>query len=297
MKKFLVVGASGLMGTTFMDAVPNSLGVDEKALDITNRERVLRFFEEKGDSFDTVLNYAAFTNVDAAEKERGDEEGLVWRVNVEGPRNLAEASKKYGKFLIHISTDFVFKGTESEPGPYVEDAILPENPDGLGWYGWTKNRAEVALHEIDGEFAIVRTAYPFRSKDFEAKKDYAHGIISLYEEGKLYPMFTDQKLTVTYLEDQIDMLIKMAELAQPGVYHVVNPGVTTPHAFASYLLQKYTGNEVEVEKGSMEEFLMAPGRTPRPRLGGLDTTITEEKLDAKFRSWQEAVNDFVSSLK
>ena len=294
--KYLVVGATGLMGDTFMRTTPDAIGVDEKTLDIISKEQINDYFEKEKEKFDTVINFAAFTNVDGAEAERGNEDGLVWRLNVEGPKFLAEAAKKYDKFLIHISTDFVFEGTKEIPGPYSEEAEAASSPDRLGWYGWTKNRAEVEVMKANPDASVVRTAYPFRVDLFAAKKDYAHGIISLFEEDKLYPMFTDQKLTVTFLEDQIEALKKLAGVGKGGIYHVVNSGVTTPHEFASYLLEKYAGKRVKVEEGLMEEFLKAPGRTPRPRLGGLETKKTERVLGMEFRSWKEAVDEFIEKL-
>ncbi len=191
--KYLIVGSSGLMGSTFLDIVPDTSGVDEKTLDITDKSSVEKYFQENEDKFDVVINFAAFTNVDAAEKERGDKSGLAWKLNVEGVENLSEQCIKHNKFLVQISTDFVFEGTKDNPGPYKENAKLPEFSDKLGWYGWTKNSGERMVDT--NKHAVVRTAYPFRKKSYELKNDYAHGILNLFDENKLFPLFTDQKLT------------------------------------------------------------------------------------------------------
>lgn len=293
MKKILIVGSSGLMGSTFMDMVPSSIGVDEKILNITQEKSVEDFFEKREGEFEVVINFAAYTNVDGAEKEKGDKGGLVWKLNVEGVANLAKACKKYGKFLIHISTDFIFPGTKENPGPYKEDVKLPDSPSNMGWYGWTKLEGEKVLGKTNKNAAVVRTAYPFRKKPFAGKKDYAHGTLSLFDEGKLYPLFSDQKLTPVLIEDLVEILQKVAKLKKPGVYHVVTVDATTPFEFGSYLIEKARGEKNAVKKGSMEEFLKAPGRTPRPRFGGFDTKETQEKLGMKFKTWKEAVDEFV----
>lgn len=293
--KYLIIGASGLMGTTFMKLVPESIGVDEKTVDITNKNSVQKYFEENNDKFDTVINFAAFTNVDAAEEQRGDENGLVWKLNVMGPENLNEACEKNNKFLIQISTDFVFEGTKENPGPYKEDAELPDFSDKLGWYGWTKNQGETKINK--NKFAVVRTAYPFRVSPFEMKKDYAHGILSLFDEGKLYPLFDDQVLTPVLIEDLVRALEKISEDKNGGIYHVVTSDTTTPFDFGTYLIEKARGVKNAVQRGKMEEFLKAPGRTPRPLIGGLDTKETQNKLGMMFKTWKESIDWFVEESK
>ena len=139
MKKVLVIGATGLIGSRFIELAKNKLdiiAVDEKSLDIIDKNAVDNYFNDH--QFDSVLNFAAFTNVDEAEKQRGGENGLAWKLNFEGPKNLAIACKKGDIFLIQISTDFVFNGSEDDPGPYTEDRELSSTNDGISWYGWSK---------------------------------------------------------------------------------------------------------------------------------------------------------------
>src|SRR3990170_6441879 len=101
MKKILVVGATGLVGSRFVSLAKDKVGiipVDENTLDITSAEAVDNYFSEN--EFDSVLNFAAITNVDAAEKEKGDENGITWRLNVVGVENLTKACIKYNKFIV-----------------------------------------------------------------------------------------------------------------------------------------------------------------------------------------------------
>ena len=178
MKKVLVIGATGLVGSRFLKLATGKLdmiGVDEKTLDITDKSSVENYFTNN--EFDSVLNFAAITNVDGAEKERGDTNGFTWKLNVEGPSNLIELCKIKNKFLVQISTDFVFPGSEENPGPYSEDAKLPSEDAGIGWYGWTKNRVENKLSESGTRNAVVRIAYPFYKELFEQKLDFAKNYI------------------------------------------------------------------------------------------------------------------------
>jgi dTDP-4-dehydrorhamnose reductase len=299
MKHFLVFGTPGLVGSRFVDLIASErqpITPESHEVDITDKIALINFFEKEKNDFDVVINFAAITNVDEAEKERGNEKGLAWQVNAEGARNVAEAAKKFDKFLIHISTDFVFPGTEDNPGPYPEDAKLEEKPDKLSWYGWTKLMGEKKVGEVGGRHAIVRICYPFRSH-YPQKTDFARNILQLFDEGKLYPMFTDQVMTLTFIDEAASVLEEICELEKPGTFHLASSNTTTPYEFANYLIEKARGKKNVVEKGSLKEFLKAPGRTPRPILGGLDTKKTQKTLGMKFKTWQQAVDEFVEQLK
>ncbi len=298
MKKLAVIGGTGMVASRFCDLAKSKMDVvplDEKTIDITNKEAVASYFEKN--KFDAVINFAAITNVDAAEKDKGNDDGITYKLNVLGPKNLAEYCNENNIFLMHISTDFVFPGTEEIPGPYSEDDLIPETSSGIGWYGWTKNRAEVMIKNTSNKYAIVRYGYPFRAAPFELKNDWARGLIKLYGENKLYPLFTDQIQSVVFIDDLAEPLIKIIDEELTGVFHIAASDTNTPFEVGSYLLEKYTGHSVELAKGSMVEFLKAPGRTPRPRLGGLKTEKTQNALNLKFRTWREMVDEFVSQLK
>ena len=298
-EKYLILGGSGLIGSRFIELVSKEKHVvpEEKELDITDAEALEDFFSKHADEFDVVINFAAYTNVDGAEKERGDETGMVWKINVIGAENIAKVAQKHGKFLINISTDFVFPGTDEDPGPYKETAKLPEKMDNIGWYGWTKNVAEKKVMEANPNSGIVRTSYPFYAAEYDLKTDFAKKILEIYDTGKLYPLFEDQIITPVYVDDLVFALEKLGEIKKPGVSHVVSADTATYWEFGNYLIEKARGKKDAPQKGSMKKFLEAPGRTPRPKLGGLKTGKTQRILGMKFRSWREMVDDFVSKLQ
>jgi dTDP-4-dehydrorhamnose reductase len=297
-KHFLVFGTPGLVGSRFVDLIASErqpVTPEVHEVDITEKSSLMTFFQENEKSFDAVVNFAAFTDVDGAEKERGDEKGLVWQVNVEGAANVADAAKKFNKFLVHISTDFVFPGSKDNPGPYSEDTKLPENPDGISWYGWTKLMGEKQVRKANSKCAVVRISYPFRSH-CPQKSDFARDILTLYDEGKLYPMFADQVRTPTFIDEAASAIEEICELEKPGNFHLVSSNTTTPYDFANYLLEKARKAKDVVKKGSLEEFMKTPGRTPRPVFGGLDSKKTQKELGMKFKTWQQAVDEFVEQL-
>lgn len=297
MKKVLVIGGSGMVASRFVDLAKDDLditSIDEKILDIIDNKAVCEYLSKN--KFDVVVNFAAFTNVDAAEADKGNENGITYKLNVIGPKNLAEYCNENNIFFIHISTDFVFPGNEGSPGPYNEDSFVPETSDGIGWYGWTKNRAEFMLKNTSNKYAIIRYGYPFRAAKYELKNDWARNLINLYDEQKLYPLFSDQIQSVVFVDDLVEPIVKIVDEELTGIFHIASSDTTTPYEVGSYLLNKYAGKSVELQKGSMLEFLKSSGKAPRPRLGGLNTLKTQKFLNMRFRTWREMVDKFVSQL-
>lgn len=297
MKKVLIVGSSSLVGSRFIELAKdkfNLIAVDRQQIDITNKEIVEKFFSEN--EFDVIVNFAAFTDVAAAEKETGDENGIAWKLNAVAPGYLAQVSEKFGKFLIHFSTDFVFEGLENSKGPFNEDAKLPEKPDNLSWYGWTKLLGEKSVREISPNSAIVRISYPFRTH-FEGKVDFARKILELYDAGTLYPLFSDQIITPIFIDDLTEPLSKLIELQKPGIYHMVSSDRVSYYDFGDYLLYKVKGVKNVLQKASLIEFLKTPGRNKRPIFGGLDTQKTQESLGVKFKTWRQMIDEFALQLK
>lgn len=298
MKKILVIGGSGMVASRFIDLAKNEFDIvtpTEKELDITSSENIKIFFEKN--TFDAVVNFAAFTNVDAAETQKDNKNGLTWMLNVNGPKYIADVCKDKNIFLIHISTDFVFPGNTVFPGPYSEDDKIPEDPAGIGWYGWTKNRAEKEIEKSGCRAAIIRYGYPFRASEYGLKKDWARNLINLYNEHKLYPLFDDQIQSVIFIDDLVNPLVKIIKDELSGVFHLASSDTTTPFEIGSYILEKYSGEKIDIQKGSMNDFLKSPGRTPRPRLGGLRVEKTEEILGLKMHTWKEMSDEFISQLK
>lgn len=299
MKRFLILGSGGLVGSRFIELIASerlSIAPRSYELDITDKGSISTFFKQRADDFDVVVNFAAVTDVDAAEKERGEGRAMTWRVNTEGAANVAWAVQKYEKFLIHISTDFVFPGTKSNPGPYTEEAKLPNDPKNINWYGWTKLWGERKVGEICERSAIVRISYPFRAH-YTEKLDFARKILLLFDQGKLYPMFSDQIITPTFIDEAVNVIEKIGEIERAGVYHLASANTTTPYDFANYLLEKARGVKGVVREGFLEEFLKVPGRTPRPIYGGLDTKKTQSILGVRFKTWQKAIDEFVRQIE
>src|SRR3990172_3424356 len=125
--KLLVTGASGLVGSKFVDAFKDRFFIStigrndaDIKINLTSEDEVLK--TTISSDADAVINFAAFTNVDRAEHEKGDRLGEVYKLNVLLPLWLSRSCKKSGKSLYHISTDYVFNG-EQDNKPYSEEDL------------------------------------------------------------------------------------------------------------------------------------------------------------------------------
>ena len=157
-QRVLVTGASGLVGSRFVELYPNSQDLLTPNLDEFDLAHPGEYLAKN--TPDVILNFAAYTNVSEAEKQRGDKNGSCWQINVEGTRNLVSALSA-NTHLIHISTDMVFSGSATDPGPYSPDHKPETNSQKLTWYGFTKAEAE---RIVGDRGTIVRLIYPVRAK-------------------------------------------------------------------------------------------------------------------------------------
>jgi len=295
MKKILVTGASGLVGSRFIELFKGRydfITPEYPQFDLTNKESVVSAL--KNSDPDVVVNFAAYTNVSEAENQKGDKNGSCWKINVGGSKNLAELCKRYNSHLVHISTDYVFSGTAEDPGPYEENHLPQKDPNKLTWYGFTKAEAEREVSKISGnDFTIVRLIYPVRAK-FEGKLDYIRKPLSLFDEGKLYPMFTDQQVSITYIDEACQVISKIIEGSVYGVFHASTPDTTTPYELISYVIEKARGVRDAVKKSSIDEFLKTVASPVRyPKYGGLEVGETEKRLEIKFSTWRQMVDKLI----
>lgn len=262
-------------------------------IDITDPKSVESFFSENSPKLEWVVLFAAYTDVNGAEAQRGDKNGLCWKINVEGTKNVAMACKKYGKKLVFFSTDFVFDGSS---GPYSEKDPTGPDMDKVSWYGITKMEGEKVVRETldPKDYLILRIAYPYSGVD-TGKEDLALRTIHYFEKmGKMYPMYDDQIITPTYIADIAPAIITLVDNNRRGIYHLVSPKPTTQYEFAKKLLAHYTRVEVKLDHGKLEEALKLEGATPRPLNGGLKVDkITSVGINPT--SWEAGIEKIPTS--
>lgn len=268
MIKVAVVGSASMVGSRFCQLAKNDMELitadlqGQNPIDIIDKKSVENFF--KVHKFDWLILFSAYTDVDGAEKQRNDTKGTCWQINVKGVDNIVQACKKNKVKLIFISTDYVFEGD----GPSREDEKVSPNPEKISWYGQTKIEGEKMITKNLEDYIILRIAYPYRER-FEAKDDIVKRFLKLYRDNKLYPVFADQIITPTFIDDLFPAILLLIQKNQKGIFHVASPKTTTPYQLARKAISVFGGNPNVVPKGSLREFLKNPDITPRPIKGGL----------------------------
>lgn len=254
--KILATGATGLVGSRFVEMFSDKYDVINMDLttgvDITKSETFKPFFDAHSDA-KALIHLAAFTDTNKAFAESGDKNGICYKVNVEGTKNIADICKERGIHLIHVSTDFVFDGTK-ETAYTEDDATSP-----IEWYGETKAMAETIVKDSGVSYSIVRLSYPYRA-NFEAKPDLIKKIRAGLESGKLYPQFTDTIITPTLIDDIARTFDKLVELSPQGIFHSVGSDYLSPYDLARKVASAYGFDPSVVKEGSLTEYLKSAAR-------------------------------------
>jgi len=287
-EKILVTGADGLVGSRFVELAKQYqfLTPAYPDFDLTDVDLVKKIID--GFNPEWIINFAAFTDVNAAETQMGDENGSVWKVNVEGVKNLLKAFPS--KNIIQISTDMVFPGNEENPGPYSENDKTPDTKYNLTWYGWTKNQAEKEVLMSGG--TVLRIIYPVRY-EFDAKLDYIRGALKKFTTGTMYPLFMDQQISIAFVDEIAETLQKIIDTDRGGIFHC-SSDTTTPFELITFTVDQLGGDSSKIKSASIKEFLTTQTNKNRyPVYGGLKTIKTEQKLNLHFSSWQTVVEKLI----
>lgn len=226
--RILITGSNGLLGQKIvmqlqrkrLDFLATSLGKNRNpdcpddrfvSMDITSREDIERCI----DIFQPtcIINTAAMTNVDECEEKRD----LCWRINVEAVQHLLELSKLHNIHLIHLSTDFVFDGSN---GPYKEtDKKAP-----LSVYAKSKVDSEEILEKSEyKDWTILRTIIVFGQGNNLSRSNIVLWAKSALEKGDELKIVNDQFRAPTWADDLAWACIQAAQIKATGVYHISGP--------------------------------------------------------------------------
>lgn len=224
----LVTGGNGQLGNSIKKISSDYpqhtfFFTDVPEVDITNLELLDRLMEEK--SVDAIINCAAYTAVDKAESDVA----LAESINVAGPKNLAEAAKKRGAKLIHVSTDYVFNGTANEP--LKEEALT----DPIGVYGRTKLAGEQAVKDSGCDALVIRTAWLYS----EFGNNFVKTMLRLGREREQLGVVFDQVGTPTYAPDLAVAIMTLLDKGFTGfdLYHFSNEGVISWYDFTKAIFR------------------------------------------------------------
>jgi dTDP-4-dehydrorhamnose reductase len=251
----LATGLSGMIGDRFQQQYAHKFDFENLDLttniDITDKKQVDQ--SVKNSHSEIILHLAAFTDTQKAAKQDNDTQGLCYQINVVGTQNIVEAAKKYHKYLIHISTDFVFDGRKNKPLNESEQT----NP--IEWYGKTKLMAEEYVTKNLDHYSILRPSFPYRSH-YQPKLDIIRKIIKGLKQDNLPSMFTDHYITPTFIDDLCKVFFMFTLKRPKGIYHAGGSSFITDYDLA-VLVKKTFDLPGKITPGSLDEYLKT---APRP---------------------------------
>ena len=273
---FLVAGANGQLGNELRLLLQEKAEyVDKDELDITDKKAVMDFV--KPEKYAAIINCAAYTAVDKAE----DDEELAYKINVDGPRNLALT----GVPLIHISTDYVFDGQKCTP--YLES----DNPNPKSVYGSTKLAGEKAVLENADTAVIIRTAWLYS----EFGSNFVKTMRKLGAERESLNVVFDQVGTPTYAKDLAQAIVDILPQMETGVkeiFHFSNEGVCSWYDFAVDIMKRFN-LRCKVLPIESSQY---PTKAVRPFYSVLNKAKIKAEYGVKNRHWSEALQECIKNM-
>lgn len=271
-----VLGAGGQLGQALQHIAPDFPGIDfrfftAQEIDITEQDSMLAIWDKLKPDY--CINAAAYTAVDKAESEPEKAQ----KINVDGARNLAEICQKSQTILLHISTDFVFDGTQ--PTPYNESDLT--HP--ISIYGQTKRDGEWAIAGAMQSYFIIRTSWVY--------SDFGHNFLKtmlrLATERSSLNVVDDQIGSPTHAIDLAKMLVTIVQTQSQayGIYHFCNQGSTSWYGFAKKIFEAYQ-IEIDLRPIPTEAY-------PTPAKRPANSVLNCEKIKSTFKveipRWEEAL--------
>ena len=284
--RILIAGKSGQVARSLEEQLQHTahswVAIGRPVLDLADPETIAALFNR--DSFDVVINAAAYTAVDQAESE----EDVATAINGAGAAALARFAATYNCPIIHLSTDYVFDGTS--PEPYAENQ--PVAP--LGAYGRSKLAGEQGVAAANPEHVILRTAWVYSPFG----KNFVKTMLRLAETREELSVVADQFGSPTYAIDIADAVIEIVDQLDSsndrihfpwGVYHLAGSEFANWADVAETALVHSAalgGPTATINRIPSSEF---PTPTQRPANSRLNTDLLYRTFNIRLPVWSERV--------
>jgi len=288
--RLLVTGANGQVGWELdrsLAALGSVVALDRRECDLSRPERLPKLI--RGLKPDVIVNAAAYTAVDQAERE----EQLATIVNGTAVAVMAQEARRTGALLVHYSTDYVFDGLKD--AAYTEE----DTPHPINAYGRSKLAGEIAIQEVAGSHVILRTSWVYSARG----RNFLRTILRLLRERDELRIVADQIGAPTPAAQIARATTAVVNTAvreradgrfASGLFHLTASGVTSWHGFAAAILD-----------GATRRALLAPGRAPRlvpiasedyptPAARPKNSRLAGDRLNLRFGialpSWEEGLS-------
>jgi dTDP-4-dehydrorhamnose reductase len=284
MSYIIVFGAGGQLGQCLKN-VAEQQGLSgiyfpsRSEADILDNDGLKTIFEINKPAY--AINCAAYTAVDNAE----DDAEMALKINKTGVENISRLCLQYNTTLIHISTDFVFKGDGSTPRTETD----PTEP--IGVYGRTKLAGEVAIQAILKKYFIIRTGWLYS----EFANNFLKTMLRLAADRKELKIIADQAGTPTYAGDLAAFILHIVQSKNEtyGVFHYGNEGIASWYDFSKSIFEIF-GTEINVLPIKTEEYKT---KAQRPAYSVLDKTKIKKVFEIEVPYWRDSLVTCIHNLK
>ena len=285
MNNILVTGGNGQLGSELREIAPNYqdynfLFTDVKNLDITNHSAVAAFIENN--NITVILNCAAYTAVDKAESEPE----LADAINHLAVANFAQIAKDKNIRLVHISTDYVFDGTNHKP--YVET----DTPNPKSVYGVTKLDGELAMQQINpANSIIIRTSWVYS----KFGNNFVKTMLRLAETRDEISVVADQVGSPTNAADLAKVILTILPQIENNsveLFHYSNEGVCSWYDFAKAIFEI---KEISIKVKPIESK-QYPTPAKRPFYSVLNKTNIKERYLLEIPYWRETLRNVCKNI-
>lgn len=274
-----VVGALGMLGRAWREMLQTHgiehAGLDLPTLDITDPDSIA---EHIGKDVRTVINCAAFTDVDGCEGR----EPVARKINAQAVGTLADHCKAIGATLIHYSTDYVFDGKADSPYP------TDHRRDPINAYGRTKAQGEKLIEAAGCDYLLVRTSWLYAPW----ARNFVSSMIRLTRERDELNVVDDQRGRPTSAQHLASASLALLEKGERGVFHVTDGGECSWYEFACEI-KRLAGNECDVRPCTSSEFQRP---APRPAYSVLDISKTESVL-GPMPDWKQHLAQVIGQME
>lgn len=287
--RVLITGSKGQLGSEIKEIYSKYENLecifrDLPELDISNADMLNSFIIDR--NINAVINCAAYTDVDKAENDVE----TAKRVNIIGVYNLVDALHKVKGKLIHISTDYVFDGNNSQP--YEEsDPVCP-----IGIYGETKRAGELAVIDSKIDALVIRTSWLYSIFG----DNFVKTMLRLGDEKQSLNVISDQIGTPTFARDLAKVCLEILassnreNINKNGkIYHYSNEGVTSWYDFAVFIMQIAKLN-CKVNPIQTKDY---PTLAKRPLYSVLDKKKIKKDFKIEIPDWEESLKECIIQLK
>jgi dTDP-4-dehydrorhamnose reductase len=290
MSKILVTGKNGQLGKSIQKILVDNKQIHEftfvgrSELDLSDNNNIINYF--KNNIFDIIINCAAFTQVDKAEKEPK----ISNQVNHLAVRQLAKIAKKQQVRLIHISTDYVFDGKSNNL--YGEN----DKTNPINTYGKTKLAGEKAIQKIlKTNAVIIRVSWLYS----EYGENFVKTILSLAKKKDQINVVNDQIGSPTYASDLAEVILKIIKNEsfikknqKTQIYHYSNKGKISWYEFAKEII-KITKINCKVNPISSKNY---PTQTKRPNIVLMNKTKISQSFSINILGLKKSLEKCISIL-